>query len=40
MRVLMLGNGLNRCIESGIDWGNLLRDIKIEYDLDRKSQMI
>lgn len=33
MRTLMLGNGLNRCIESEISWGDILKDIKNEYEI-------
>ena len=28
---LLVGNGLNRCLESSISWGSLLKDIADEY---------
>lgn len=36
---LFIGNGLNRCLESSISWGNLLEDIANEFGIETFSDI-
>lgn len=36
MKTLLIGNGLNRCLNTNIDWGNLLNSMKERYHLKNK----
>ena len=33
-KCLLIGNGLNRCLEHSIEWGELLREIAVDYGVD------
>ena len=36
---LLVGNGLNRCLESSISWGDLLKDIATEYGVNYNGEI-
>lgn len=38
-RTLLIGNGLNRCIEGSVSWGDLLKDIANEYGVDYSAEI-